>query len=444
MSEVDARTGLEERTSSTIAYHWCPVRFGADGTCLSPKTRERLLADAREGGYSDVFVFSHGWNNDWDDAEALYHEFIRQFHLHVTARGLGGREYRPLWVGIHWPSAILVLPWEADPAIATTADAGPGLDALLGRLPDARARRLRELGDRTALDAAEARELAGLLIEAVPESSDDEMPGLPLPGDPEDLVSAWRTGATEYEEVGDGEAGTADDAGDADDDPAAAGDLGILEWGRTLVRASTVWPMKDRAGVVGRVGVGPLLRDLHDAVAGSGAAVRLLGHSFGTKVVLSALCSPGCSGVKARSVLLLQPAISARSFAADAINGTSGGYRKALGQSDLPIVVTYSRRDRQLHDQFHKAVCRRYDIGDRDAVPAAVPVPLFAALGGYGPQRVAEEATWWDLLRPFGTYPAPAGQVSTRLIALDGGDGLINSHGDVKNASTAWAQYYLM
>lgn len=428
---------------SPIPYRWCPLRFGKDGQCLSPETRRRLLDEARSGDYTDVFVFSHGWNNDWDDAEALYAEFIARFHRQVAERGLGGRTYRPLWVGIHWPSAILVLPSERDVEIASAEVSGPGSEALLERLDEPRARRLKELGERPVLGGAETLELARLVINAIPAAADDELPGLTLPDDPARLVAAWREMAEASEDVGSGIAGVSGTSAGTGDQPEAAGE-GLFEDGRTLFRAGTVWPMKDRSGVVGRVGVAPLISELDSAIRDRGAALRLLGHSFGSKVVLAALCSPEFAGRRATSALLLQAAISARCFSADAYGGQPGGYRRAFDRVSLPIVATYSALDRQLHDQYDLAVCRRYDIGEREPAPAGLPVPLFAALGGYGPQRVAGEVTWWTLERPYDAYPEPPARVPTRLIALDGTDKRINSHGDVKNDATAWAQFYLM
>jgi hypothetical protein len=243
-------------------------------------------------------------------------------------------------------------------------------------------------------------------------------------------------------EVGSGEPGVyEEDEEEETAGPEAAGRVFTVP--RDFARMFTVWPMKDRAGLVGQTGVGPLLVALVEAAPRS--ALRLLGHSFGTKVMLSALGVEAFASHQAASVLLLQPAISARSFATDAYNGDPGGYLATPSRVALPIVLTYSRKDCALHWAYHRAVCRRYDIGERvpSPMPGAGVVPLFAALGGYGPQGKGSDATLWNIKRPFDAYPVAASQVGTRLIALDG-TGVIHGHGDVKNDATAWAQYYLM
>lgn len=430
------------RREGGVDFVYYALRFDERGKCVSPKTRGQLVEDVKNGGYSDVFVFSHGWNNDWYDAEDdLYTPFVANFHQIVDVRGLG-RPYKPLWVGIHWPSAALELPSEQGPQVAP-ADPNarePGIEALLSRLGADEAGRVRALAALPALDAVAASEFLGLLMKAAGRPADEELP-VPAPSDAGVLLRAWAgEQAAAWEPVGSGEPGLSDDSGEPGPDaPQAAADSFIGP--REVVRLFTVWPMKDRAGLVGRHGVGPLIGELRRAAPGS--ALRLLGHSFGAKVVLSALGCDEFAGERAESALLLQPAISARCFAADAYNGSSGGYRDVPARVKLPIATTFSDEDGPLHDSFHLAVCRRYDIGERQPAPAGAPVPLFAALGGFGPQRMGDDVTTWPIRSPYQEYPVAAGRVRTRLIALDGA-GVIHSHGDVKNRATAWSLYYLM
>ena len=438
----------KSRLEGGVAFVYYALRFDEQGACISPKTRERLIEDARSGGYSDIFVFSHGWNNPWHDAEDdLYTPFITNFHEIVRVGDLG-RAYKPLWIGIHWPSAELVLPWEQGPEVAPAdPDAAPlssepGIDALLSRLDADEAKRLLALVSLPSLDSEAAREFLGLLVKAVGHPADEDLPGIPAPSDVNVLVNAWASEKGGVSEpVGSGVPGLSDSAevNPEADAPQAAGK--VLTGARDVARLYTVWPMKDRAGLVGKNGVGPLIQQLREAAPGS--ALRLLGHSFGAKVVLSALGCSEFASLQAESALLLQAAISARCFAADAYNGTSGGYHEVPERVKLPITMTFSREDVPLHDAFHLAVCRRYDVGERQPAPAGAPVPLFAALGGYGPQRVAGEAISWPIQNPDDPYPVPADKVGKRLIALDG-DGVIHGHGDVKNMATAWALYYLM
>ena len=69
-----------------------------------------------------------------------------------------------------------------------------------------------------------------------------------------------------------------------------------MQWGNVL-RTATYWEMKNRAGVVGCRGLGPLIGQI-DAAAPA-LRIHLLGHSFGARLVsdsLSAVCRTGCPG----------------------------------------------------------------------------------------------------------------------------------------------------
>ena len=93
------------------------VTFDKEGRCDSPQTRAHLVA--RAGNYTDIFVFSHGWNNDWKAATARYESFIGGFMEMRSSQGLAAPPgYAPLLVGIFWPSAILVADDEQAPQIA--------------------------------------------------------------------------------------------------------------------------------------------------------------------------------------------------------------------------------------------------------------------------------------------------------------------------------------
>jgi hypothetical protein len=53
--------------------------FDKRGICEAPATRTHLLEEAATGRYTDIFVFSHGWNNDWPGAVKSYRHFIDGF-----------------------------------------------------------------------------------------------------------------------------------------------------------------------------------------------------------------------------------------------------------------------------------------------------------------------------------------------------------------------------
>src|SRR5262249_33596848 len=152
---------------------------------------------------------------------------------------------------------------------------------------------------------------------------------------------------------------------------------------RDLLRLFTVRQMKDRAGVVGATGVAALLAEIGALGA---ARVHLIGHSYGARLLLSALGASDAPPLVAAAMLLLQPAVSHLCFAAHVeATGQPGGYRRALARVRAPIVATFSRHDVPLRRVFHLAVRRRRDAGELQ-IAGDDPPSIFAALGGYGPR----------------------------------------------------------
>jgi hypothetical protein len=215
---------------------------------------------------------------------------------------------------------------------------------------------------------------------------------------------------------------------------------------RWIIRVASVWMMKDRAGIVGKTGVAPLIRGV---VNESECRLHLIGHSFGAKVILSAGLGAGPfrEDCKIDSMLLLQPAISAFSFAAALPQGNGSGlYRPVLAQVRQPILTTFSENDWPLTKLFHNFLTRESDAREtapaREAgVPPVYPNP-YAALGGFGPQPLATEELAaqefsWTFLRQFPQrYAIPQ---RAKVIGLRSRNGQIACHGCVSNSYTWWA-----
>src|SRR5215218_3282416 len=133
------------------------VPFDADGTCTGPRAAADAVAEA--AGATDVFLFSHGWNNDWAAATGRYHEFLQAYSaLRAQRWNPATRPYRPVLVGVFWPSAVLVGEGEREPDIAADAGLTPelvaaaaaeraALDGLAERLPAADRERFYQLAD---------------------------------------------------------------------------------------------------------------------------------------------------------------------------------------------------------------------------------------------------------------------------------------------------------
>lgn len=421
---------------STAPFYVVP--FDADGVCTGPRTAGEAVGAA--AGATDVFLFSHGWNNDWGTATGRYADFLQQYAaLRAQRWEPPTRPYRPVLVGVFWPSEALVAEDRRAPDIAAGTGAAapdpaapdPAAAAIADRLPAADRARFYELvAAPDGVSGDEADELAALVAPALAGPPDE----LGEPGDPPtpaDLRVIW-TGMTDGP-VSSEAGGFVDDAAAGPAGPETAGLLDVLKKldPRQLVKAATVLLMKDRAGRVGGRGVAELLRRLVDA--SPDVRVHLIGHSYGCKVVLSALCAGAAPSRRVDSVLLLQPALSALCFATD-VDGTGrpGGYRAALERTRQPVLTTFSSHDFPLTRVFHLAVRRASDLGE--AVIAGVPLPSrYAALGGFGPHGADDDTMVVQPVNPPAGYPV-AGK---RVVGVQA-DSVISGHGAITNPATAW------
>ncbi|HEY6411243.1 MAG TPA: hypothetical protein VIY29_27605, partial [Ktedonobacteraceae bacterium] len=369
--------------------------FDEQGLCQGPLTQAQLLSTVQVDTYTDIFLFSHGWNNDWNDASSNYNNFLSGYMKLRHDHGLTyGRPFRPLMIGIFWPSIALLMPSENAPAFAGNLPQLTDMQVALNlqevqSLATAIAKedveRFYALAQRGQdLKPDEALELARIMA-PIYHASSDELPDKGPAPSPADIVKMWQTIARMTPSSNtSGAFGFADEPTGA---PEAAGAFNFPD-PREIIRAATVLQMKDRAGVVGAHGVCSLL---HDLLANSGSAyLHLVGHSYGCKVLLSALCFQDVPR-PVHSILLLEPAISYLCFAKDATGtGQPGGYRSALQKVEDPILLTFSSHDIPLTQLFHLAVRRPSDLGEMQI--AGAPPSRYAALGGYGPGGVDNES----------------------------------------------------
>ena len=115
---------------------YCEAQFDKNGT-LENEGQVSLPA-----GVTDLFVISHGWNNDAGDARALYQNFFTNFAAVGQPNDLPGRSFAI--IGVIWPSkkfdemvAVSGVPGGAEgSASLSAADAGSlaALEAKLERM----------------------------------------------------------------------------------------------------------------------------------------------------------------------------------------------------------------------------------------------------------------------------------------------------------------------
>lgn len=435
------------------------IKFDKRGTCSSPKTRGSLVDALHDGSFTDLYLFSHGWNNTPTDAIAAYHHWIEGYQK-FGSRGLHSvdRDYRPVLVGVVWPSVWIVPWWERGPRIAggtsvederTEAVEDERTEAMLGELaeyvPAGDRERFYAHAETPQLSEDEARDFIVMLSSLYGRGDDDvsEATGPTV----DELLASWdqlaRAGVrTEF--VPDDESATVIVGTGVPGDPDAAG--GVTRAPVDGIRLFSLWQMKDRAATVGGSGVADLLRDLLTATgerpARPAARTHLVGHSFGAKILLSAICSPHHPELDrpVDSLLLLQPAVNQYGLA-DHVPGRPGpgGYRIALERVRQPILSTFSNRDVPLRSFFHLALWRSEDLGEAQ-IAGDEPPSKYAAMGGYGPRGV-DSLSITDMLPPGDHYSL--GSNAPKVYGVRS-HAKIGGHGDVSNDGTYWALYSLV
>ena len=173
--------------------------------------------------------------------------------------------YRPLLVGIFWPSTTLVFTEsEKGPAIAagnpqamddSVSEQLHELTIIGEEVAPEQAPRFYQVAQQEEISKDEAIELANILRDVF-NTHDDEL-GISESLTSEDIVSLWVEQKPEPSLHGKwGSKGQKTSS-----EPQAAFLGGLLKKldPRNIVRMATVWKMKDRAGKIGAQGVGPLL-----------------------------------------------------------------------------------------------------------------------------------------------------------------------------------------
>jgi hypothetical protein len=428
--------------ASIVGFPFWELTFDESGSPADPSASQRLIDDAARLGATDLFVFSHGWNNDRQMALALYERFFGAVAALLEAPETRRRPASVIGiVGVVWPARR----WDDEPApIASPLPrvTRPPTDAelvrALGPVFPAHQRTLDELADllaRRPNDRAELRRFKRLMhelaadpdVEPAPEDSGERRALLASPRGANDLAIFERFAKTVPPKPH--LARTTANALDP-----------LWDGAREALRALTYWEMKKRAGVVGQVGLGPLLGQL--GAANPSLRMHLLGHSFGARLVSYALSGLPRDQVGSqspiKSLVLLQGAFSHFAFA-DALPfdpSRAGALAGALARVDGPIAVSFSRFDTAVGDLYPLA---SIPVGD----DASAPRGLFfrwGAMGHDGAQAVRA------VTLPLG----PAGQASypfaaSKVVNLDGNDVITvggppaGAHGDIFHPEIAWA-----
>ena len=244
---------------------------------------EEVLRAVQHDGITDVFVMSHGWKGDVPAARDQYGRWIGAMLANaddIAAMKASRPGFKPLFVGVHWPS----LPWGAEDIDAPASFAFDGVDDERSIVDDA---------VDALVDTPKAREALAVIFEYAASSSAP-------PQIPEAVRLAYLQLNDELE-LGSGDLAGTPDEDRAPFDPDKAyrqAKSEVVSFGggfgnailSPLVQLS-FWTMKKRAREVGEGGVATFIREILGA-ASPEARLHLMGHSFGCIVVSATIAGP--------------------------------------------------------------------------------------------------------------------------------------------------------
>lgn len=420
------------------------VEFDKEGKVFNPAQVDAVLKAVPQ--LTDLYVISHGWNNNSAEARQLYNDFfasIEKVQGLGLVKGLDGRTFgqlRVLWPSKKFEDSELI---PGGGAAGMTAESDQALLDLLERMKHDTTR-LGVPGENPGREAAIAR--AQALVPALDKDAGarkefvDKLRGILDPGaahpddgsqefftmDPEALFKSLQDGVTAPVAVPQGGAAALGNAGGA----AGLQDLvsGIKAAARRIANFTTYYEMKERAGTVGRVGLSPVLRQIRQK--NPNLRLHLVGHSFGGRLVTAAADALDANTPKV-TVTLLQAAYSHNGLAAKFDGKNDGFFRKVLSEKRAsgPILITHTKND--------KAVGIAYPLASRLSNTKAAALgdenDPYGGMGRNGAQHT-QEANAGDLLPLGGDYTFAAGKVHNLKA-----DKFIKDHGDVTGRQVAYA-----
>jgi len=431
--------------SKTIAgFPFWEAAFDGEGKPEDANAHVQIASDIASQKLSDLMIFSHGWNNDHTTAQILYDGFFQQVRKLLDNTQLKKQRVPSCGVlGVFWPS--ILWPDEVPPSTSVAGgaaaaqrgqsnatDPSPPLDDLrtvFGTDQDATLQELQQLlnkrGGANALKTF-TEKLNGLIAAQTKKTGVEDSLEFNALQRPAASQEAFKLLAPdESSNTQGGAAGLSDELSK------------LWDGAKGALRVTTYWQMKNRAGVVGRSGLGPLIQQI--AKLAPDLKIHLIGHSFGARLVSYALSGLGnltSANSPVKSLLLLQGAFSHFTFADKLpFDATRSGDLHGMGSMvDGPMLASFSG--------FDLAVGRAYPlaaiVARDDAARAQSTVSRWGAMGSDGAQAVSAQAL---MLAQAGTkYSLKKGAWHN----LDGnkviktGDGPSGAHSDIIHPETAW------
>ena len=386
---------------------------------------QKILADAAANPPTHVFLFCHGWKGDMPSAVEQYNRWIKAMVSLEADKSQMGPGFRPLWIGLHWPSKPL----------GSEDFGGDGFDTVGMNLAAIKQEALQQMGD-----SPEARACLDIIFK----EQEQNAAALSLPPA---VADAYRKLAVAIGYKSEGPAGPPDAEGKPFDPEAtfdaygdSAFDIGSF-FGKLLSPLSQLsyWTMKYRARKIGENGMHDFVSQLQTALPA--AKFHFMGHSFGCIVVSSIL--GGKDGKTAlprpvESLALVQGALSLWAYADQVKDTGKPGYFNVAFRKPAvsgPIVVTRSKNDKAVGLAYALATALvpiNID-GSFDVDLAPTFLPLLGGIGTYG-VRGLDFASDLVMLPATGTYTFQAGKIYNLK-----GDTFIPGHSGIDGPEVAHA-----
>jgi hypothetical protein len=448
----------------SFPYPFFQIQCKVDGTLFLQSEVDALMAGIAASSHAptDLFVLSHGWNNDLTYATELYTSLIAVIKPQLDANPVLARRSYAI-CGIFWPS-IQFDDKDLIPGGAAALNDAVTIDHLKARV--------RDLGNLTAatewaggsttppagfaeleslMDAIEDNPAAQLravdllrsMLPAGNATSDD--------GSDHFLTIKNTTLVTRLSKPLNPPVAVPGGSGAASIDPfstetvsglgGAAGFRDVLGGIRSgflnALNYSTYYVMKGRAGDVGVKSLVPLLIRLR--TSRPDLRIHMIGHSFGCRLVSSAVNSlPDGEQFRPDTVMLLQGAFSHNGFAKEGDNTDRGVFRDVIEKRKVrgPILISHTRRD--------KAVGIAYPIASRlsgvNAAALGDANDIYGGLGSNGTQTkiTTPEGNAGTMLKVGETYRFAAGVAPSTPCNLNA-DAFISGHSDICKPEVGYA-----
>ncbi len=440
-----------------IPYPYFELRFDGKGQPADPNQLQALVDGLKSSKVTDLFIISHGWNNDEKDAHALYQALFTNVKAQEQNVNVAGRTFAV--AGVIWPSKRFDNAQDK-PNAASIGDGSSRLmrqiDTLQAFLADgpnaakdkADLDRAKTLIPKLETDAAARKEFNAIVLARLPKSVGEEggwfineKIGSDMNAD-DTLLKQLGSPPPKVASTGGGGAASmgighkpAQPTGPTFQGAAGIGDFlkGVVAGASNLLNYVTYYQMKDRAGTVGRNGVNAAVQKIRSTLPN--VRIHLVGHSFGCRVVTAAAtgATPSPKGF-VDSLTLLQGAFSHYAFAQKFDeSGKPGFYRNLVDESRVsgPTIITHTRADDAVGIAYAVASRAMHQIasalGDRN--------DPYGGLGSNGAQKTTE-AREGKLPKAGAAFDQPLAKgTMTNLLA----DGLIANHSDVTNPNAAYA-----